>query len=172
MPQTLSVSWSLVVTRITGMCFVLGSRVIERVAWKPLRFGITTSIRSRSGSSRLATSTPAAPSSAVSASWPRLSTMRRMPISCDGESSTIRMRAVVFPVQFPRLEPAGGGLQAGAAARLAFSQRDQRATVGTAGQHALEDLRQRVECDFASADPLEVARLPVAGQAAPDLVAD
>ena len=36
------------------MCLVVGSRVIERVAWKPLRFGITTSIRIRSGNSRLA----------------------------------------------------------------------------------------------------------------------
>ena len=97
MPQTRSVSWSLVVTSTIGMCLVLASRVIERVAWKPLRFGMTTSIRIRSGISRLAASTPAAPSSAVNASWPSFSTMRRIPINWEGESSTIRMRAIGFP---------------------------------------------------------------------------
>src|SRR5690606_39308239 len=48
--------------------------------------------------SRLAASTPAAPSSAVRASWPSFSTMRRIPMSWEGESSTIRMRAMMFPI--------------------------------------------------------------------------
>jgi len=71
-----SVPWSLVVTRITGMFCVLGSRRSVRVAWKPLRLGITTSISTRSGNAALASSTPATPSVAVSVSWPSFSTMR------------------------------------------------------------------------------------------------
>src|SRR5574337_143914 len=65
MPHTLSVSWSLVVTSTTGMCEVAGSFEMARVAWKPFKFGITTSINTRSGLSRLVASTPAAPSTAV-----------------------------------------------------------------------------------------------------------
>ena len=36
------------------MCWVVGSLLIERVAWKPLRFGMTTSISIRSGQFALA----------------------------------------------------------------------------------------------------------------------
>ncbi|KAG0908519.1 hypothetical protein G6F31_021628 [Rhizopus arrhizus] len=98
MPHMRSVSWSLVVTRITGMCRVASSRARVRVAWKPLRLGITTSIRTRSGSSAFAVSTPAAPSVAVRIWCPSFSTMRCIPNSCDGESSTIRMRSMVVPM--------------------------------------------------------------------------
>ncbi len=105
-----SVSWSLVVTRITGIWPVAASRLIVRVAWKPLRLGITTSIRIRSGMCSLAARTPAAPSSAVTASCPSFSTMRRMPISWEGESSTMRMRAIRFPLLVQPIVATGPGL--------------------------------------------------------------
>jgi len=84
------------------MCAVLASRLSVRVAWKPLRLGITTSISTRSGNTDLAASTPAAPSVAVKVSCPSFSTMRWMPSSCDGESSTINMRATFFPKMMSR----------------------------------------------------------------------
>src|SRR6185436_251639 len=49
MPHTLSVSWPLLVHRITGMFLVASSRVSVRVAWKPFWPGSTTSISTRSG---------------------------------------------------------------------------------------------------------------------------
>src|SRR5690606_34034224 len=176
MPHMRSVSWSLVVTRITGMCLMVGSREIERVAWKPLRFGITTSMRIRSGSSRLAASPPAAPSSAVSASWPSFSTMRRMPVSCAGESSTIRMRAMLLSsprvaTAIVRYPEATANLR-----RMIFrapvSQAHDRAPEGAAGQHGFEDLRKLVQRRFPRADRVQVPGFPVRGQMAPDLFTD
>ena len=61
---------SLLGVASAGTARDIRERVWQHLAddWKPLRFGITTSMRIMSGSSRLAASTPAAPSSAVSAS--------------------------------------------------------------------------------------------------------
>ena len=56
---------------MTGMCLVFSSRVMARVAWKPFKPGITTSIRMRSGWSLLERSIAASPLSTSSTSKPR-----------------------------------------------------------------------------------------------------
>ena len=65
MPQTLSVSWFLLVHMITGTPAKRGSRVMVRVSWKPLAPGITTSIRMRSGFSSASRRMASSPFSAV-----------------------------------------------------------------------------------------------------------
>ena len=65
MPQTLSVSWFLLVHMITGTFVKRGSRVIARVSWKPFWPGITTSIRIRSGFSSPRRRIASSPFSAV-----------------------------------------------------------------------------------------------------------
>jgi hypothetical protein len=72
MPQTLSVSWFLLVHMITGTFEKRGSRVIARVSWKPFWPGITTSIRMRSGFSSPSRFIASSPFSAVRTSKPRL----------------------------------------------------------------------------------------------------
>ena len=65
MPQTLSVSWFLLVHMITGTADQRGSRVMVRVSWKPFCPGITTSIRIRSGVSSASRRRASSPFSAV-----------------------------------------------------------------------------------------------------------
>src|SRR5512146_2084041 len=72
MPQILSVSCPLVVQMMTGICCVAGSCVMARVAWKPFRPGITTSIRIRSGNSVLEFATACSPLSAYTSENPFL----------------------------------------------------------------------------------------------------
>src|SRR5207342_2961971 len=166
MPHTLSVSWSLVVTSTTGIEAVVGSFEIARVAWKPLRFGITTSIRIRSGIVLFATSTPEAPSSAVTVSWPSFSTMRFIPKSWEGESSTIRMRAMGVSTKLADCMPGERQIH------NRSSNSDQRASEGASGQHSRENPRQLRQTELARADRLQVRRLPFAAQAAPQLPPD
>ena len=61
----MSVSAPLVVHMITGMCLVVSSRVIWRVAWYPFNPGMTTSIRITSGISVFALAIASSPLSAV-----------------------------------------------------------------------------------------------------------
>src|SRR5690606_23878834 len=70
MPQALSVSMPLVLTISTGIWLVAPSRDSARVAWKPFMPGSTTSIRTRSGSSRLQVSMPSSALCEDSTSWP------------------------------------------------------------------------------------------------------
>src|SRR3546814_12489193 len=70
MPQALSVSMPLVLTISTGMLPVAPSRDSARVAWKPFMPGNTTSISTRSGSSRLQTSMPSSALPEDSTPWP------------------------------------------------------------------------------------------------------
>ena len=72
MPQTLSVSWFLLVHMITGTVEKRGSRVIARVSWKPFWPGMTTSIRIRSGLSSPRRFIASSPFSAVRTEKPLL----------------------------------------------------------------------------------------------------
>src|SRR5467141_999088 len=91
MPQTLSVSWFLLVTTITGMCLVASSRVIARVAGKPLVPGMTTSIRMRSGFSDFDLVMASSPFSAVTTWYPCLDRVSMKNCRSVGESSTIKI---------------------------------------------------------------------------------
>src|SRR6266853_42634 len=91
MPQTRSVSWFLLVTTITGMCLVASSRVMARVAWKPLVPGMTTSIRIRSGFSDFALVIASSPFSAVTHWYPCLDSVSMKNCRSVGESSTIKI---------------------------------------------------------------------------------
>src|SRR5690606_13112199 len=94
MPQALSVSMPLVLTMSTGIALVWASRDSARVAWKPFMPGSTTSISTRSGSSRLQVSMPSSALAEASTSCPlRSSTWVRTAVSV-GESSINRMRAM------------------------------------------------------------------------------
>src|SRR6266853_2090708 len=91
MPQTRSVSWFLLVTTITGMCLVASSRVMARVAWKPLVPGMTTSIRMRSGFSDFDLVMASSPFSAVTTWYPCLDSVSMKNCRSVGESSTIKI---------------------------------------------------------------------------------
>src|SRR6266853_6799761 len=91
MPQTRSVSWFLLVTTITGMCLVASSRVMARVAWKPLVPGMTTSIRMRSGFSDFDFVMASSPFSAVTTWYPCLDSVSMKNCRSVGESSTIKI---------------------------------------------------------------------------------
>src|SRR5471032_1290878 len=80
-----------------GMPLVSGSLDSWRVAWKPLRPGITMSISTASGFSWRARATPSAPFSALRTWCPCFSSMPVSLYISVGESSTIRTRAMVFP---------------------------------------------------------------------------
>src|SRR6266849_1524525 len=91
MPQMRSVSWFLLVTTITGMCLVASSRVMARVAWKPLVPGMTTSIRMRSGFSDFDLVIASSPFSAVTTWYPCLDSVSMKNCLSVGESSTIKI---------------------------------------------------------------------------------
>src|SRR6267154_148715 len=91
MPQTRSVSWFLLVTTITGMCLVASSRVMARVAWKPLVPGMTTSIRMRSGRSDFALLIASSPFSAVTTWYPCFDSVSMKNCRSVCESSTIKI---------------------------------------------------------------------------------
>src|SRR5690606_10444797 len=105
--------------------------------------------------------------SAVTASCPSFSTMRRMPINWEGESSTMRMRAMPVPLVDGRIVAVGVALPTSA-----LGECDQGPADRSAAEHALEHRVQARQRGFAGADPVQVARLPVGCQQAPDLVAD
>src|SRR6059036_1683585 len=89
-PQTRSVSWFLLVTTITGMCLVASSRVMARVAWKPLVPGMTTSIRMRAGLSDFDLVIASSPFSAVTTWYPCLDSVSMKNCRSVCESSTIK----------------------------------------------------------------------------------
>src|SRR6185312_8674374 len=97
MPQTRSVSIDLVVIITTGTCWVFGSRVSVRVAWKPFMPGMITSMMTRSGCSAR---TRSMPSSAVltAATWcPARSSSVVNTRTSVGESSMMRILATGPP---------------------------------------------------------------------------
>src|SRR5690554_3053840 len=97
MPQARSVSMPLVLTMTTGMWLVSGSRDSARVAWKPFMPGRTTSMITRSGSSRLHIAMPSSALPDASTWWPlRSSNWDRTAVSV-GESSINRIRAIGVP---------------------------------------------------------------------------
>src|SRR5881394_516810 len=91
MPQTLSVSWPLLVHRITGIVFVASSRVSARVAWKPFCPGRTTSISTRSGRDCFTLFIASSALSAVATLKPFFESMSLRNSRSVGESSTIRI---------------------------------------------------------------------------------
>src|SRR5436190_7881635 len=91
MPQTLSVSWPLLVHRITGIVFVASSRVSARVAWKPFCPGRTTSISTRSGRDCFTLFIASSALSAVATLKPLFESMSLRNSRSVGESSTIRI---------------------------------------------------------------------------------
>src|SRR5258708_34393408 len=91
MPQTRSVSWFLLVTTITGMCLVASSRVMARVAWKPLVPGMAPSIRMRWGFSDFDLVMASSPFSAVTTWYPCLDRVSMKNCRSVGESSTIKI---------------------------------------------------------------------------------
>src|SRR5690606_9350391 len=96
MPQALSVSMPLVLTISTGMVVVAESRDSARVAWKPFMPGSTTSMRTRAGCSRRATSMPSSALPQASTSCPlRSRSCVRTAVSV-GESSISRIFAMVY----------------------------------------------------------------------------
>src|SRR5690606_32452516 len=97
MPQALSVSMPLVLTISTGMLLVALSRDSARVAWKPFMPGSTTSISTRSGSSRLQVSMPSSALPDASTWWPLRSSSWVSTAVSVGESSISRIFAIVCP---------------------------------------------------------------------------
>src|SRR6266850_2260633 len=91
MPQTRSVSWPLLVHRITGMLLVASSRVSVRVAWKPFCPGSTTSINTRSGGDCFTLFIASSALSAVDTLKPFFDSMSLSNCRSVGESSTIRI---------------------------------------------------------------------------------
>src|SRR5688572_25305411 len=87
----------LVLTMMIGMPLVAGSLESERVAWKPFMPGRITSMRTRSGSSRLHTSMPSSAEPAESTWCPFFSSTVANTLVSVGESSMIRMRAILVP---------------------------------------------------------------------------
>src|SRR3989475_1228119 len=73
------------------MCLVASSRVIARVAWKPLVPGMTTSIRMRSGFSDFDLVIASSPFSAVTTWYPCLDSVSMKNCRSVGESSTIKI---------------------------------------------------------------------------------
>src|SRR5437660_4240149 len=76
---------------MTGMCLVASSRVMARVAWKPLVPGMTTSIRMRSGRSDFDLVIASSPFSAVTTWYPCLDSVSMKNCRSVGESSTIKI---------------------------------------------------------------------------------
>jgi hypothetical protein len=74
-----------------GMRLVSGSRLIARVAWKPLSPGITTSIRIKSGWLSRALRIASSPLSEAITSKPALLSRSLSTWRSVGESSTMRM---------------------------------------------------------------------------------
>src|SRR5690606_3221804 len=97
MPQALSVSMPLVLTMSTGIWLVAPSRDSARVAWKPFMPGSTTSISTRSGSSRLQTSMPSSALPEDSTWWPLRSSSWVSTAVSVGESSISRIFAIGCP---------------------------------------------------------------------------
>src|SRR5438067_11323109 len=91
MPHTLSVSWPLLVHRMTGMFFVASSRVRVRVAWKPFCPGRTTSMSTRSGRDCLTFVIASSALSAVATLKPFLDRRSVRNWRSVGESSTTRI---------------------------------------------------------------------------------
>src|SRR3989475_11415637 len=73
------------------MCLVASSRVMARVAWKPLVPGMTTSIRMRSGLSDFDLVIASSPFSAVTTWYPCLDSVSMKNCRSVGESSTIKI---------------------------------------------------------------------------------
>src|SRR5438309_7791492 len=73
------------------MCLVASSRVMARVAWKPLVPGMTTSIRMRSGLSDFDLVIASSPFSAVTTWYPCLDRVSMKNCRSVGESSTIKI---------------------------------------------------------------------------------
>src|SRR4051812_10179435 len=88
MPQTLSVSWFLLVHMMMGTSEYSGSRVMARVSWNPFWPGITTSIRIRSGLSSPSRRNASSAFSAVLTANPFFCSRSVMNISSVLESST------------------------------------------------------------------------------------
>src|SRR5688500_17090338 len=84
----------LVLTISTGIEVVTLSRDSARVAWKPFMPGSTTSMSTRSGSSRLQTSMPSSALVDASTWWPLRSSNWVSTAVSVGESSINRMRAI------------------------------------------------------------------------------
>src|SRR5690606_9396161 len=78
----------------TGMLRVAGSRVSERVAWKPFTRGMTTSMKIRSGRTSRAMLRHSEPSAAETVSKPCFSSAFLRTCTSVGESSTIMIRAM------------------------------------------------------------------------------
>src|SRR2546425_11126590 len=91
MPHTRSVSWPLLVHRITGMVFVASSRVSVRVAWNPFWPGSTISISTRSGRDCFTLLIASSALSAVATLKPFFDSMSLRTWRSVGESSTIRI---------------------------------------------------------------------------------
>src|ERR1700675_3609006 len=89
-----------------GTVRVVGSLLIARVAWKPLRPGMTTSMRIRSGLTVRAFRIASSPLSLATTSYPALVNMSLSTCRSVGESSPIRIRLIAF-VSCPLLR---GGL--------------------------------------------------------------
>src|SRR5690554_6099537 len=87
----------LVLTITTGIWPVSGSRDSARVAWKPFMPGSTTSMITRSGSSRLHTAMPSSALPEASTSWPLRSSSWVSTAVSVGESSINRIRAMGVP---------------------------------------------------------------------------
>src|SRR3954463_14753075 len=96
MPQTLSVSWPLLVHRITGMFLVASSRVSVRVAWKPFWPGSTTSISTKSGRDCFSLLKASSALSAVETLKPFLDSRSMRNWRSVGESSTTRIFLIVM----------------------------------------------------------------------------
>src|SRR5258708_828786 len=112
---------------ITGMCFVFSSRVMARVAWKPLRPGITTSIRMRSGCSLFERSIAASPLSTSRTSKPRFFSRPSMKARSVGESSTTMIFLIAMFVSRFRVNRA---VSRGAALSEVRLHRAQQAFLG------------------------------------------
>src|SRR6185437_6278113 len=97
MPHMRSVSMLLVVTINTGIALVSGSLVRLRVAWKPFMPGMITSISTRSGLVLCAASMPASALATEVTLCPARSSAPEKIFTSVGESSMIRMFAIVSP---------------------------------------------------------------------------